>query len=76
MFDRSGEASFMLFGCCKVTYHNETGKNTYGADGAKIQRLELYDETKNIMVESGVVSGELARSIREGKISRIDAYLA
>lgn len=76
MFDENGEASFMLLGSCKVTYHNETGKNTYGEDGAKVYRMELYEEGgSSHKAEGGVVDEELARKLREGGISRIDAYL-
>lgn len=76
MFDERGEASFMLLGKCRVTYHNETGKNTYGADGAKVYRMELSEGDNRCMVENSVVDEEPARRIREGRISRIDAYLA
>lgn len=76
MFDENGEASFMLLGSCKVTYHNETGKNTYGWDGAKVCRMELTEGDRSYTVEGSIVEEELARKLREGGISRIDAYLA
>lgn len=76
MFDAKGEASFMLLGSCKVTYHNETGKNTYGEDGAKVCRMELFEESGSHMVDGSIVEEELARKIREGGILRLDAYLS
>lgn len=77
MFDENGEASFMLLGSCKVTYHNETENSTYGEDGAKVYRMELYEEGgSSHKVEGSVIDEELARKLREGGISRIDAYLS
>ncbi len=76
MFDESGEASFMLLGSCKVTYHNESGKNTYGEDGVKVCRMELTGEDGRFTVAGDRLGEEQARKLREGKISEIYAYLA
>ncbi|MDE5588756.1 MAG: hypothetical protein K2J60_06400, partial [Acetatifactor sp.] len=63
-------------GSCKVTYHNEAGKNTYGEGGAKVYRMELYEEGgSSHKVEGFCLDEELARKLREGGISKIDAYL-
>ncbi len=76
MFDESGEASFMLLGSCKVTYHNESGKNTYGEDGVKVCRMELAGEDGRFTVAGDRLGEAQARKLREGKISEIYAYLA
>ena len=77
MFDENGEASFMLLGSCKVTYHNETGKDTYGEGGAKVYRMELFEEGgSSHNVEGFCLEEELARKLREGGISGIDAYMS
>lgn len=76
MFDGSGEASFMLLGSCRVTYHNEKRKNTYGAEGVKVCRMELHAGNNRCVVEGSVTDAETAHRIREGAISEIDAYLA
>lgn len=76
MFDERKEASFMLLGSCKVTYHNESGKNTYGEDGVKVCRMELTGEDGCYTVDGSVLNEELAQKTREGKISTIHAYLA
>lgn len=76
MFDESGEASFMLLGSCKVTYHNESGKNTYGEDGVKVCRMELTGEDGRFTVAGDRLGEEQARKLREGKISELHAYLA
>lgn len=76
MFDERKEASFMLLGSCKVTYHNESGKNTYGEDGVKVCRMELTGEDGCYTVDGSILNEELAQKTREGKISTIHAYLA
>ena len=65
----------MLLGSCRVTYHNETRKNTYGEEGAKVCRMELFEAGGSHTTEGSVVDGELAQKLREGGILRIDAYL-
>ena len=76
MFDESGEASFMLLGSCKVTYHNESGKNTYGEDGVKVCRMELAGEDGRFTVAGDRLGEAQARKLREGKITELHAYLA
>lgn len=76
MFDERKEASFMLLGSCKVIYHNESGKNTYGEDGVKVCRMELTGEDGCYTVDGSILNEELAQKTREGKISTIHAYLA
>lgn len=67
----------MLLGNCKVTYHNGTGRNTYGEDGARVCRMELFEESgSSYKVEGCVTDEETALKLREGRIFRIDAYLA
>lgn len=74
MFDGNGEVSFMLLGCCKVTYHNRSRENTYGENGVKVRRMELTGESC-YTVEGGIMGEEPARKLREGGISEIHAYL-
>ena len=74
-FDDSCEAGFTLCGCCRVVYHNESGKNTYGADGAKVYSMTLLENGKRHEVQGDSVGEELAVKLRNGEISRIDAYL-
>lgn len=75
MFDQEGTASFTLCGKCKVTYHNQTGKDTFGAGGAKVARIVLHKDGEEISVNGDTVRGEQAEWIREGQIQAIDAYL-
>lgn len=72
----SGSFSFMLLGSVLTTYHNPSGKNTYGADGVKIKKLELYRNGNLIgIVNDDVIGKEYAAQIRNGTIDRIEAYL-
>ncbi len=75
MFDETGEAAFMLYGSCRVFYHNESGKNTYGQDSAKVYAMALQGEGRTYEVKGSEVGAELAGLLRSGRISRIDAYL-
>ncbi|MCM1057878.1 MAG: cellobiose phosphorylase [Firmicutes bacterium] len=76
MFDDKKEASFMLLGSCRVTYHNQTGKNTYGEDGAKVCRMELHEaDGSSHKAEGCALDEKWALRLREGGICRIDAYL-
>lgn len=74
-FDASGEAAFMLCGSCKVIYHNESGKNTYGSDAARVCSMVLLENGERHQAEGDTIGGELALKLRSGKISQIDAYL-
>ncbi len=76
MFDDAGEASFMLCGSCRVTYHNEAKKNCYGEDGAKAVRLLVHTEKEELPVEGAVLEEPLALALREGKIPAIEVWLA
>ena len=76
LFDAQGMASFKMLSSCQVTYINQTGKNTYGADAAVIASMELtmQDGSKEV-VDGAVISGKLAEDVRSGKVSAIKAYM-
>ena len=40
LFDE-GKATFRLLSTCDVTYVNNTGKDTYGADAAVVDKVEI-----------------------------------
>ena len=44
LFDE-GKVTFRLLSTCDVTYINNTGKNTYGVDAAKVSKVEINGET-------------------------------
>jgi hypothetical protein len=69
MFDENGEASFLLLASCKVTYRNPNRKPTYGEAGAKIENIVIKDTNETI--NATVLSGELAKAVRDGKIKEI-----
>ena len=70
LFDE-GKVTFRLLSCCDVTYVNNTGKNTYGEDGAKVSRIEI-DE--NVVSNDSRIAGRLAEDIRDGKVDKITVY--
>ncbi len=76
LFDEDGTASFKMLSSCQVTYINKTGKNTYGEDAAVITSMELTlaDGTAET-VEGAVISGQLAESVRAGKVPAIKVYM-
>lgn len=66
-----GKASFRLLSTCDVTYVNNTGKNTYGEEGAKISKIEI--DGKVVSTDKKIV-GEMAEAVRDGKIDKITVY--
>ena len=56
---------------CDVTYVNNTGKNTYGEDAAKVSKVEINGET---VATEGKIVGEMAEAVRDGKVSAITVY--
>lgn len=75
MFDQCGSASFTLCGRCCVTYHNETGMDTFGTGGARVVRMLLHKNGKVIPIEGDTIRGEKAEWIRGGQIQAVDVYL-
>lgn len=76
MFDVAGEASFTLCGNCTVTYHNESGKSTFGEDAAKVERITYVENGETIQAATTYLQGQTAVKVREGKIAQIHVYLA
>ncbi|MCR5153615.1 MAG: cellobiose phosphorylase [Lachnospiraceae bacterium] len=75
-FGEDKTASFTFMGQCRLVYHNEEGRNTYGNGGAKVYAMRLLDVNgKETFVESNVLRGEDAEKVRDGGFVRIDAYL-
>jgi len=75
MFDGNGEAAFTLCGSCRVTYHNEKKTDCYGKDGAKVVRMVVHMDGKDIPAEGDALEEELALAVRQGKAEAIDAWL-
>lgn len=70
LFDE-GKVTFRLLSTCDVTYVNNTGKNTYGADAAKVSKVEINGET---VATEGKIVGEIAEAVRDGKVPAITVY--
>lgn len=77
LFEEQGVLSFRFLGNCDVTYHNPAGKNTYGKDGVTVHRIVLAtEEGAEVEFQGGVITEPFASKVREGRIRRIQAYLA
>lgn len=72
-FDENGEASFTLFSCCNVTYHNPSRKATFGAGAARIKRIMLCDT--RAVIEGDTIRGAAAEEVREGRIKNIEIWM-
>ncbi|MDR0465244.1 MAG: hypothetical protein LBG94_09070, partial [Treponema sp.] len=75
-FTENNTFSFNFLGSCKVVYHNDSRKNTYGPDGASVQSYRItFKDGAVLEVNEPVIKGEKARAIREGKAAKIDCCL-
>lgn len=73
LFDGRGEAGFRLLSRCRVTYHNPSGKNTYGEDGARVTRIAYALAGAERVLEGDTLpEGE---ALREGAIGAIHVWL-
>ncbi|CAD7767040.1 MAG: hypothetical protein DNFNHJIP_00452 [Candidatus Argoarchaeum ethanivorans] len=68
--------AFKFLGKTIVIYHNNKRKNTFGKDKAKIIHYTLkYTDGKTCRVQGSTLPAKLANDIRDGQITRIDAFL-
>ncbi|MDD5730925.1 MAG: cellobiose phosphorylase, partial [Candidatus Omnitrophica bacterium] len=76
LFDRKGQYAFNFLSLVRVTYHNPKRKDTFGKNGAKINRISFAAlDGKTVELDSGVIPAPFAGQIRERKIKQIDIYL-
>jgi hypothetical protein len=75
-FTVNGEFSCMFLGKILVVYHNESGKDTFGEDGAMVHSYHItFSGGETMDISGAVISGEAARAVRDGKAERIDVKL-
>ena len=75
MFDGDGLASFTLCGACKVTYHNPERTNTFGDNACGVKYMEVWCDGTMTRVEGAVLGCEFAKKVREGKVTKIEAFM-
>lgn len=76
LFDRKGRVTFKFLGGAMVNYINPDRKDTFGDDGVKPVGYNLKGvQGQTWEVKGNVIEGQLAESIREGRISEIDVCL-
>ena len=68
--------AFMFLGKVLTVYHNPDRKDTFGRNAAKIERIEIHKDGRVINVDGSVITLPYSKEIREGKIDRLDIYLA
>jgi len=68
--------SFMFLGKIFVTYHNISLKDTFGEKGVSPIKYEVTDSDGNKQpFEGGSIKGDIARKIRQRKVTRIEVIL-
>ncbi|KUP09764.1 cellobiose phosphorylase [Bacillus coahuilensis m2-6] len=76
LFTEEGTLSFMLFGTTKVTYHNVSGIDTFGENGAVVKGYKLtFKDGRTVHVEAASVIGADAQAVRDGEIVEIEVTL-
>lgn len=75
LFDNNNKVQFTMFGKIPVTYHNPNRLNTYGADGATVQKITVVCGGVEIVSQNGIISGETAHNIRNCKADAINVEL-
>ena len=75
MFDENGEAAFTLCGTCRVTYHNTTGRDTYGAGCAAVRSITAFDGVDRITFDGDSLPEAQSDLIRRHKMVSIDVRL-
>ena len=75
-FTEAKTFTFNFLGACKVVYHNEANKNTFGKDAAQVQSYRVhYNDGAVEEITGNRICGKSAVIIREGKAKRIDIFL-
>ncbi|WP_066173653.1 cellobiose phosphorylase [Bacillus marinisedimentorum] len=75
LFDESGRVEFQLLGTIPVTYHNPSGKHTFGDDGVKPDQFVIHFEDGKTVTEHDKIREPYSLAIRDGKAKKIDVYL-
>ena len=75
LFDKNGKYSFNFLSCVRVTYHNAKKKNTYGKDGARVEKIVIPGENGPLEIDSPVIPPPYAEKIRSRQVKAVDIYL-
>lgn len=67
--------AFNFLGSTLVVYHNPKRQDTFAKKGIRTKRISLtYCDSKKAEIDSAVISSQLARDVRDGKVARIDVF--
>lgn len=72
MFDENNKVEFTFLGKCKVIYHNENRKDTYGDSSAQIEEITFEYNNEKIKINNFVIEDKYAKLIRNGVIREIN----
>lgn len=76
LFDEQGEVTFKFLGSTQVTYHNPRKADTFGADKAIVERIQMVKKDGRATdITGGIIAGELAHEVRNGVVEAIHVYL-
>ena len=75
LFTNKGEYAFTFLSRILVTYYNPKRKNTFGANGAKIAKITLFENDLATEINSSTIPAALAEKVRSCQISKINIYL-
>ena len=75
-FSDSGIFAFNFLGSCRVVYHNESRKDTFGPQAARVQSYRIIWKNGEVEEISGeYISGKTAFAVREGNVKTIEVKL-
>ncbi|MFA5092971.1 MAG: cellobiose phosphorylase [Candidatus Omnitrophota bacterium] len=75
LFTKQGTYSFNFLSSILVTYYNQKKKDTFGKHAAKIVKQVIFENDKQIEINSTIIPSAIAENIRARKVSKIDIYL-
>jgi hypothetical protein len=75
LFNKDGKYSFNFLSQIQITYHNPQRKDTFGKNGATINKIIIQDKNKPVEFNSAVIPSPYALLIRARQIKKIDIFL-
>jgi len=77
LFNRKNKNySFNFLSKVRVTYHNPKGKDTFGKNAAKINKIAFQDKNGDpVQISSDIIPSPYAQQIRSRQIKEIDIFL-
>ncbi len=75
-FKQDGTLTFTFLGCTQVTYHNPSGRDTFGDDAARPTKIRLTAiDGRTTEIAGDRIAEPWASATRERKVARIEVFL-